>query len=135
MNKIFKIIIFTSLLGILLTIVFYFAFLFSSHSTIIKNSDNLSEAYSNYSIEKEGFVLKTKVIQIGGVNNIGFVVYRSDDNTMVFDSYDGNNKYKWRLVDFDSISFSSDSLDIIVKSNDTGTFIFSYDGHYGWECR
>lgn len=101
-----------------------FSFITISHIKILKNNDKLVKEYSNFVMEKNEFVLKTKILEINGVDELTFTIYSSFGD-VVYDSYD-DEKCKWRLMDFESISFLDNSLDIVVKSNDTGTDIFLY---------
>lgn len=111
---------------VIVTTVFY-ASLFLTHSNILETRDQNAEYYSNYSIEKSGFVLKTKVLEDDDIKSIAFTVSSSNENKVVFDSYNEENHYSWRLIDFKGIKFAEDSLDIIVESSDVGTYRFRFD--------
>lgn len=110
--------------------VLYFSSIFLSHFNVLKTTDQLAEHYSNYSIENNGFVLKTKVIESDNMKFIVFTVYSYDKNNIIFDSYNDKEQYIWRLSDFKSIEFAKDSLDIIVESGDMGTSHFRFDKNY-----
>lgn len=105
----------------------FYSYLFLNHFNILKTKDANAEYYSNYFVEKDGFILKTKVIESDDITSVSFMVYSSDENSLVFDSYNEENHYIWRLIDFGGIEFAEDSLDIIVKSGDEGTFHFLFD--------
>ena len=102
----------------------YYLFLFYSHYKMLEAKDETAEYYSSYSVEKEGYTLKTKVHDYDEIKSVSFVVEK--DGKTVYDSE--KEGYGWRAFDFKKIDFSKNSLDIIVVSGDEGKFLFVYDG-------
>ena len=106
----------------------YYLTLFYSHYKMLEIKDETAEYYSSYSVEKEGYTLKTKVHDYDEIKSVSFVVEK--DGKTVYDSE--KEGYGWRAFDFKKIDFTENSLDIIVVSGDEGEFLFVYNGE-NWE--
>lgn len=106
----------------------YYFVLFYSHHKMLDAKDETAEYYSSYSVQKDGYTLKTKVYDTDEISSIGFMVEK--DGKTLYDSE--KEGYGWRAFDLKKIDFSQNSLDIIVESGDMGEFVFVYNGEV-WE--
>lgn len=106
----------------------YYFVLFYSHHKMLAAKDETAEYYSSYSVQKDGYTLKTKVYDTDEISSIGFMVEK--DGKTLYDSK--KEGYGWRAFDLKKIDFSQNSLDIIVESGDMGEFVFVYNGEV-WE--
>ena len=106
----------------------YYFVLFCSHHKMLAAKDETAEYYSSYSVQKDGYTLKTKVYDTDEISSIGFMVEK--DGKTLYDSE--KEGYIWRAFDLKKIDFSQNSLDIIVESGDMGEFVFVYNGEV-WE--
>jgi hypothetical protein len=106
----------------------YYLVLFYSHYKLLEAKEATVDYYSSYSVQSDGYTLKTKVYNTNEISSIGFMVEK--DGKTVYDSE--KEGYGWRAFDLKKIDFSKNSLDIIVESGDEGEFVFVYNGEV-WE--
>jgi hypothetical protein len=106
----------------------YYLVLFYSHYKMLEAKEATVDYYSSYSVQSDGYTLKTKVYDTDEISSIGFMVEK--DGKTLYDSK--KEGYGWRAFDFKKIDFSQNSLDIIVVSGDEGEFVFVYNGE-NWD--
>ena len=102
----------------------YYLVLFYSHYKMLEAKEATVDYYSSYSVQKDGYTLKTKVYDTDEISSIGFMVEK--DDKIVYDSE--KQGHLWRAFDLKKIEFTQSSLDIFVISGDEGKFLFVYDG-------
>lgn len=118
--------------SVIVAVSVYYSILFCSHFLMLESSKETSEYYSDFSIKKDEYTLKTKVLQDEEYGDILYFVVTDADNNTVFDSKKDSDAL-WRIRDFKSIEFSNDSLDIVVESGDDGTSVFRHNENGGWK--
>ena len=118
------------LVAAILVAVSYNFILYYSHWAIKDSAEALAEYYSDFSLEKDGYTLKTSIVQDDEYGDYLYFTVSDSGENIIFDSRENNNS-NWRISDFKSIKFADDSLDVIVESGDVGTSIFKKDGN-GW---
>ena len=111
-------------LGILLALVGYYSVLVFTHTQILIGAETTAEYYDDFLAEKDGYVLKSSVIERDNIDYIAFTIEK--DGEVLFDCQKENRT--WRANDFKELKFSDTSLDIIVESGDMGILVFEYDG-------
>lgn len=106
----------------------HFGTLFINHFAMLDVSKDVAEYYSDFSLEKGGYTLKTVVLQDDEYGDYVYFTVSDSSGTIVFDSLEEGN-HIWRVKDFKEIKFANDSLDIIADSGDVGTSVFRYDNN------
>lgn len=106
----------------------YYLVLFYSHHKLLESKEATVDYYSSYSVQSDGYTLKTKIYDFDEIKSVGFLVEK--DGKTIYDSE--KQGYLWRAFDLKKIDFSQNSLDIIVVSGDEGEFVFVYNGE-NWD--